>query len=126
MLAMLASTVFLCTPIAVWDGDGPIWCEQGAKIRIAGIAARELDGTCRAGHPCPDATGIAARDALIAIVGEPTGRWSTGHVTVVGPVLRCRALGESYGRIVAECTLPDGRDLAQALIASGTVARWRR
>ncbi|GAA4720909.1 hypothetical protein GCM10023325_17560 [Sphingomonas lutea] len=46
-------TTFTCTPIAVWDGDGPIWCAEGQKVRIAGVAARELDGTCRSRQPCP-------------------------------------------------------------------------
>lgn len=36
---------FECTPVAVWDGDGPIWCAEGPRLRLAGIAARELDGT---------------------------------------------------------------------------------
>lgn len=33
-------TSFTCTPTRVWDGDGPIWCAEGPKIRLAGIAAR--------------------------------------------------------------------------------------
>jgi len=36
---------FTCTPTAVWDGDGPVWCAEGPKVRIAGVAAREMDGT---------------------------------------------------------------------------------
>ena len=42
MLAQViaAGVAFTCTPVAVWDGDGPIWCMEGPKIRIAGIAAR--------------------------------------------------------------------------------------
>src|SRR5687767_12542809 len=54
LLAIVASgQSFACTPTAVWDGDGPIWCAEGPKIRLAGIAAREIDGTCKKGHPCP-------------------------------------------------------------------------
>lgn len=56
---------FICTPVRVWDGDGPVWCREGPRIRLAGIAAREIDGSCRKGHPCPRASGIAARDALV-------------------------------------------------------------
>ena len=44
-------STFACTATAVWDGDGPIWCEEGPRIRLRGIAAREIDGTCRPGHP---------------------------------------------------------------------------
>ena len=47
-----AGTAFDCTPVAVWDGDGPVWCEEGPRVRLAGIAARESDGTCNANQPC--------------------------------------------------------------------------
>jgi len=69
-LLLLGSTIvsagqsFECTPTRVWDGDGPIWCAEGPRVRLSGIAAREMDGTCSAGHPCPKATAEAARDAL--------------------------------------------------------------
>lgn len=42
-----AGQTFTCTPTHVWDGDGPVWCAEGPHLRIAGIAAREMDGTCR-------------------------------------------------------------------------------
>lgn len=125
IIAGVLSAAFVCTPIAVWDGDGPIWCEEGQKIRIASISAREIDNTCRPGHACPDASGIQARDTLVRLLGRPTGRWETGHITVSASPIRCVAQGESYRRIVASCTLPDGRDLGAAMLASGTVARWR-
>ena len=38
-----AGPSFTCTPTAVYDGDGPIWCAEGPRIRLAGIAAREMD-----------------------------------------------------------------------------------
>ena len=55
-----AGAAFTCTPVAIWDGDGPIWCAEGPKVRIAGVAAREMDGTCRPNQPCP-ATGATGR-----------------------------------------------------------------
>lgn len=73
-MSILTATIFVCTPIAVWDGDGPIWCEEGPKIRISSIAAREIDGSCRPGHPCPRPSGEAARDALVELlVVQPGG-----------------------------------------------------
>ena len=68
-----AGEAFNCTPEAVWDGDGPVWCKEGPRIRLSGIAARELDGSCSDGHPCPDAGGITARDALVQLLGRPVG-----------------------------------------------------
>ena len=70
-----AGQLFDCTPTAVWDGDGPIWCAEGAHIRLSGIAAREMDGTCRPGHPCPAAGPIAARDHLVALLGKRSQPW---------------------------------------------------
>src|SRR3546814_3201620 len=72
MSIVAAGLIFLCTPTLVADGDGPVWCAEGPRIRIAGIAARELDGTCRRGHPCPRAGPIAARNALVERSEEHT------------------------------------------------------
>ena len=40
-----AGASFACTPTRVWDGDGPVWYAEGPHVRLAGIAAREMDGT---------------------------------------------------------------------------------
>jgi hypothetical protein len=42
-----AGQAFTCTPTRVWDGDGRIWCAEGPRSRLSGIAARETDGSCR-------------------------------------------------------------------------------
>jgi endonuclease YncB( thermonuclease family) len=118
---------FACTPEKVWDGDGPIHCAEGPKLRLAGIAAREMDGSCSPGHPCPDATAEAARDALAGLLGRTTGRASTGHLLVEGPALQCLSEGSAGGsRTAAWCTSPRAGDLSCAMVASGTVARWER
>ena len=77
-----AGEAFTCTPEAVWDGDGPVWCQEGPRIRLAGIAARELDGSCSDDHPCPAADAMVARDALVDLIGRPTGTGRHGHVLV--------------------------------------------
>ncbi len=123
-MGLAAAAMLVCTPIAVFDGDGPIWCDEGPKIRLAGIAAREIDGTCRPHHPCPDASGIEARDALVLLLGGAKGRWKTGHVVVSAQPMRCQKVGRSYDRIVATCQLFDGRDLSIAMLRTRTVARW--
>lgn len=118
---------FACTPEKVWDGDGPIHCAEGSKVRLAGIAAREMDGSCSPGHPCPDATAEAARDALAGLLGRTTGTASTGHLLVEGPALECLSEGSAKGgRTAAWCTSSSAGDLNCAMVASGTVARWPR
>ena len=118
---------FTCTPVTVWDGDGPVKCAEGPKLRLAGIAAREIDGSCRLGQPCPDATGIESRDALVRLLGGPRGITRNKHIVVRGPKLACASEGSARGgRTAAWCTLPDGRDLSCAMIKTGTAVRWSR
>lgn len=122
-----SGTIFTCTPVAVWDGDGPIWCAEGPRIRLSGIAAREIDdGSCRPGHPCPAASGRVARDHLVHLLGGARGRLSTGHVAVRGPALRCRSMGSGKGsRTAALCSAPVHDDLSCAMVRSGHALRWR-
>jgi endonuclease YncB( thermonuclease family) len=94
----------------VHDGDGPIWCAQGQKIRLAAIAARELDETCRPG--CPAASGASAREALQRLA--------------MGKTLRCEATGTSYDRVTAWCWGPDGAQLNCAMVKNGYALRWAR
>ena len=118
---------FNCTPTAVWDGDGPIWCDEGPRIRLSGIAAREIDNECRANHACPTASGVEARDALVHLLGGPRGRLSHGHVFVSAPTMRCVSTGSAGGsRTGAWCITSGGIDLSCAMVASGHAGRWER
>lgn len=118
---------FTCTPTAVYDGDGPVWCKEGPKLRIAGIAAREMDGTCRSNQPCPDATAEAAKDALVDLLGGAKGKLPTGHAVVEGPPLTCQSEGQAVGaRTGAWCKFPDGSDLSCRMVATKTVLEWGR
>ncbi len=122
-----AGRTFPCTPDRVWDGDGPLWCKEGPRIRLAGIAAREIDGTCRPNQPCPAASAEQARDALVRLVGKRTGRSREGHVIVTGPKLSCRSDGNGRGdRTAAWCVSRSAGDLSCAMIKSGTVLKWPR
>ena len=128
LVALLAAgATFTCHPVTVWDGDGPIRCAEGQKVRLRGIAAREIDENCRRHQPCPRASGVAARDALVELLGGSRGVTRDGHVRVSGAVLRCRSYGpDAYARTVAACALPDGRDLSCALVRARVAVRWRR
>lgn len=127
MSVLAAGVLFLCTPTAVWDGDGPVWCAEGPRIRLAGIAAREADETCRSNQPCPAASAIEARDALVGILGGARGSLPTGHVKVRAGTMQCRSTGSAGGnRTGAFCTLASGRDLSCEMVATGTVLRWPR
>lgn len=124
--AVTAGQTFTCTAYAVWDGDGPIWCAEGPKIRLAGIAAREIDGRCNPGHPCPRRSGVEARDHLVLLLGGARGRLGTGHVAVGPKRLSCVSMGSGKGeRTAAFCSL--GRvDLSCAMVRDGYALRWAR
>lgn len=132
MSIVAAGVLFLCTPTHVYDGDGPIFCQEGPHIRLAGIAARERDNSCRRGHPCPDASGDASRNALVNLLGGSRGTVRFGgsayeHTRVAAPVMRCISTGSAGGnRTGAFCTLANGRNLNCAMLATRTVVRWDR
>lgn len=132
LLILAASVVssgqtFTCTPTHVWDGDGPVWCAEGPHVRISGIAAREMDGTCRTNQPCPKASAEDARNALVKLMGGARGTLPTGHIVVKGPTLTCLSVGSAGGtRTAAWCRFPKGPDLSCAMVATGTVLRWDR
>jgi len=66
-------------------------------VRLADIAAREIDGTCKGNQPCPKASAEAAREALVDLLGGPRGVAREGHVLVNGATMACVSKG-SAGR----------------------------
>ena len=122
-----AGQTFTCTPVAVWDGDGPVWCAEGQKVRIAGVAAREMDGTCRPNQPCPSVGALDARDRLVRLLGGPRGTLSEGHVKVRAAAMTCLSDGSAGGsRTAAWCTSPTVGDLSCAVVRAGGAIRWPR
>jgi endonuclease YncB( thermonuclease family) len=114
---VIGSSSFECTVSSVTDGDTFRCAETGGdgrqiRVRVAGVAARERDGTCAPGHPCPSASAEAATNEMERLVA--------------GQVLNCRANGTTYGRIAAFCQRRDGVDVNCAMVASGTALRWER
>lgn len=122
-----AGHTFQCTPTAVWDGDGPVWCAEGPKVRIAGVAAREMDGSCRRNQPCPPVGAIDARDRLVRVLGGPRGTLPEGHIVVHSSTMSCRSDGSAGGsRTAAWCTSPVFGDLSCAVVHAGGAVRWTR
>ena len=105
-------TLFKCTVTSVYDGDGPIHCREGAPIRLNAVAAREMNGTCRRGQPCPTATALAAKHELQSIV--------------LGHVLSCKQTGTSYNRVTAICWTEAGLEVNCAMVRSGKALVWDR
>lgn len=86
-----------------WVIDGDTIVINNVRLRLAGIDAPELD------HPW----GQRSKWALVQLC---KGQRITAHVR---PEL-------SYDRVVAECFLPDGRDLAAELVRGGLALDWAK
>ena len=120
-----AGQTFECTPTRVWDGDGPIWCAEGPHVRLSGVAAMEIDGSCKRGHPCPVSDPIKSRDGLVLLVGRPTGTAREGHILVTGPTMTCVSDGSAgRNRTAAFCVSPKSGDISCAMIKRGFAAKW--
>ena len=86
---------------ACWVIDGDTIIIEKIRIRIAGIDAPELD------HPF----GKQSKWTLVKLCK--------------GQVVTARIKPElSYDRMVAECFLPDGRDLAAEMVRAGMALDW--
>lgn len=106
---------FACDVIRVHDGDGPLTCASGIKVRIAGVQSPDFESAepCRVGKPgyvCDDARARAAQRVTASLA--------------LGKQLHCTAVDRSWNRVVARCRLPDNRSLTCAVIARGGGRRW--
>jgi endonuclease YncB( thermonuclease family) len=84
-----------------WVIDGDTIVINNVRLRLAGIDAPELD------HPW----GQQSKWALVQLC---KGQTVTARIK---PEM-------SYDRLVAECFLPDGRDLAAELVRAGLALDW--
>jgi endonuclease YncB( thermonuclease family) len=115
LLAAAPLPAFQCTVTRVHDGDGPLWCSNGAKIRVAGIQAPDFE----AAEPC-------RRRHRSYVCSDPQAKRSQQVVErlTLGKSMECQPVDRSYTRVVARCTLPDGRSLSCAIVAAGAATRW--
>ncbi|WP_167851056.1 thermonuclease family protein [Tabrizicola caldifontis] len=87
----------------ILDGDTFTLSGESRRIRVWGLDAPEWD----------QRGGSAATAALRGLIS--------------GKRLRCAVLDiDRYGRLVAQCFLPDGRDIAAEMIRSGAAREYCR
>lgn len=109
--ASAPSETFSCVVAYVNDGD-TLRCQDGTRIRLHAVAARESDESCSPGHPCPAASAAAATREL---------RRLTSGRTII-----CEPTGRSGNRITAICSTPAGVEVNCAMVRSGTTLIWDR
>ena len=111
---------FTCVVVRIHDGDGPLWCANGIKVRIAGVQAPDYEDAepCRrrdtswANYTCDNAAANRSQQIVERLV--------------LRQIMTCQPVGMSYARVVARCKLADGRSLSCAVIAAGAATRWDR
>jgi endonuclease YncB( thermonuclease family) len=97
-----ATPALVCASPEITDGD-TLRC-HGQRIRLIGIDAPEMPGSCRPGRQCVVGDPHAARAYLVSLT----------RTTV-----ECRPQGQDrYGRTLARCSA-NGADLSCAMIQAG-------
>lgn len=87
----------------VFDGDTFTLRGESRRIRVWGLDAPEWD----------QRGGSAATETL--------------HSLISGKTLTCSVVDiDRYGRLVSQCFLPDGRDIAAEMIRSGAASEYCR
>ena len=109
---------FICEVVRVHDGDGPLWCRSGQKIRVAGIQAPDFESAEPCRRPSALRSSYICDDRAAARSRQIVSRLTLNRR------LSCQPVDRSYSRVVARCTLPDGRSLSCATIAAGAAVRW--
>lgn len=109
MIPLLAlAAAFTCQVQAVHDGD-TFRCADNTRIRLQGIDANELNGSCHVS--CAALSATEARDALSRLA--------------LGRTVSCVPTGTSYRRVTAWCSIR-GTDLSCEMVRSGAAVVWRR
>lgn len=108
---MTGPGVFNCQVAYINDGD-TLRCTDGTRVRLNAVAARESDGSCTPGHPCPPASAEAATAELTRLAD--------------GQELQCRETGTTYNRKAAICVNEEGTEINCAMVRSGTALVWPR
>lgn len=101
---------FACDVAYVNDGD-TLRCRDGTRVRLHAIAARETDGTCTPGHPCPTASASMSTAALTQLAGRR---------------ITCIQTGTSYERVTAICRNASGVEINCAMVQRGAALVWDR
>lgn len=102
---------FSCSVAYVNDGD-TLRCADGTSVRLHAVAARESDGSCSPGHPCPAGSAASAKAELERLV--------------IGSTITCSRTGRSYNRVTAICWTTDEVEVNCAMVRSGKTVVWER
>jgi hypothetical protein len=85
----MITAALLCLVTHVHDGDRPLWCENGLKVRVAGIQAPDFENAepCRRSRAAYVCSNVQAKRSR-AIIAPGAAR--DAHLSVGRQVLRPR------------------------------------
>jgi endonuclease YncB( thermonuclease family) len=93
--------------------DGDTIDVAGVRVRLEGIDAPETDQRCRDKEGRDYLCGVSATNGLKALIG--------------GDPVSCRRSGkDTYGRTLAVCSGPNGKELNSELVRLGLAVAFRR
>lgn len=102
---------FRCRVARVNDGD-TLRCQDGTRVRLHALSARERDNSCSPGHPCSTTSADEARRILTRLVS--------------GKILDCMTTGQSYERVTAICWTPERVEVNCYMVEVGAAELWER
>lgn len=121
-MRLLAAALFLAIPAQASDDlaiIGPATVTDGdtvrigeARIRLFGIDAPEGKQTCE-------------RESVAWLCGQESAKWLR-ELVGESPLTCTPKNRDRYGRTVAICTLPDGRDIGAESVRNGYAVAYRR
>lgn len=106
-----AQADFRCRVAKVNDGD-TLRCQDGTRVRLHAISARETDNSCSPGHPCSATHADEATRVLMRLVS--------------GKMLDCMTTGQSYERVTAICWTPERVEVNCYMVETGAAELWAR
>ncbi|MBI4799695.1 MAG: thermonuclease family protein [Desulfarculus sp.] len=119
------AAAFLALAAPAWGASpAPAWSARVANVHDGDTLGVWLRSGPRRGElarvrlHCADTPELAVKGRWPEQATGPQARQITAALTE-GRTVRIRVRGRSYQRLVADVTLADGRDLAEALVAAG-------
>jgi uncharacterized membrane protein YsdA (DUF1294 family) len=113
LVILAAAAGFACFNPTHHDGDAIRCAGDARSMRLYGIDAPEMPGSCRPGRACTPGDPYASRDHLAGLT--------------TGKTVRCDQMDtDAYGRRVVRCRA-DAADISCAMVADGyAVERYSR
>lgn len=121
----LGVVVIGCTEVSVPSKPGGEETAETNPGQLTGQVTRVVDGDTF--HLTSTSSSIRVWGLDAPETGQPDGARATAALTnlIAGKKITCRQRDvDRYGRIVGQCFLPDGRDIAAQMISAGVAQEY--